>query len=259
MTTSQGKWIPIDASRRLVLDVLHYSASVPCFPVEKWFCLEEVTRLRQQAATRISWTVLFAKAYGRVAAELPALRRIYCRWPWPHYFEAPHSVATIAMNRPCDGVDRLFWARLQSPETTSLVKLQQQLNAFQSKPVEEVFHRHLLMARLPSPVRRLFWWLRLNTAARKRARRMGTFGMSTLAGQGVYNRLHPHFLTSSLTYGPLQSDGTLLSTLLCDHRVLDGITAAKAINRLEEVLCGDIADELRGLAGPAAVERRQCA
>jgi hypothetical protein len=259
MTTTQGKWIPVDASRRLVLDVLHYSASVPCFPVEKWFHLAEVGRLRHQAATRISWTVLFAKAYGRVAAELPALRRFYCKWPWPRFYEAPHSVATIAMNRPHDGVDRLFWARLQSPESTSLVELQQQLHAFQSKPVEEIFHRHLLMARLPKPVRRLFWWLRLNAAVQKRARRMGTFGMSTLAREGVYNRLHPHFLTSSLSYGPLQSDGTLLATLLCDHRVLDGITAAKAINRLEEVLCGEIAVELRRLADPAAVVRRQCA
>lgn len=244
---SQGRWLPLDASRRLVLDVLHYSAAVPCFPVEKLLSLEHVARLRSDSATRISWTVLFAKAYARVAGEVPALRRVYLRWPWPHLYEYPTSVATIAVNREHHGIDRLFWARLQQPENCSLEKLQKSLDKFQHEDVKQVFWRHLIMGRLPTAVRRTLWWLRLNTAARKRARRMGTFGMSTLAGQGVYNRLPPHFLTSNLSYGPLQPDGTMWVTLLCDHRVLDGVTAARAINRLEEVLCGPIANELKKL------------
>ncbi len=243
----QGRWLPLDASRRLVLDVLHYSAAVPCFPVEKLLSLEHVAQLRSAAATRVSWTTVFAKAYARVACELPALRRVYLRWPWPHLYQYPASVATIAVNRESDGEDRLFWARLQHPETCSLVELQESLAAYQTADVEQVFWRHLAMGRLPTPVRRLLWWLRLNTAPRKRALRMGTFGISTLAGQGVYNRLHPHFLTSSLTYGPLQPDGTMWVTLLCDHRVLDGVAAARAINRLEQILCGEIADELAAL------------
>ena len=223
---SEGRWLPLDASRRLVLDVLHYSAAVPCFPVEKQLSLEHVARLRSDSATRISWTVLFAKAYARVAGEVPALRRVYLRWPWPHLYEYPTSVATIAVNREHHGVDQLFWARLQQPENCSLAKLQTSLDKFQNEDVEQIFWRHLIMGRLPTAVRRTLWWLRLNTAARKRVRRMGTFGMSTLASQGVYNRLHPHFLTSSLSYGPLQPDGTMWVTLLCDHRVLDGVTAA---------------------------------
>ena len=48
-------------------------------------------------------------------------------------------MATIAVNREWAGVDRLFWARLQHPETTSLVDLQKQLDAFQSQPVDEMF------------------------------------------------------------------------------------------------------------------------
>ena len=250
----KGRRLPVDASRRLVLDVLHYAASVPCFPVEKRLSLGQLADRRRAAATRVSWTVLFAKAYGLVSCELPALRRVYLRWPWPHFYEYPQSVATIAVNREWAGVDRLFWARLQHPETTSLVDLQKQLDAFQTQPVDEIFRRHLLMGRLPTPVRRLLWWARLSAAPRQRARRVGTFGMSTLAGQGVYNRLHPHFLTSSLTFGPLQPDGTLLATLLCDHRVLDGVTAARAINRLEETLCGTIADQLAELHRERTVE-----
>ena len=72
--------------------------------------------------------------------------------------------------------------------------------------------------------------------------------MSTLAGQGVLNRGHQTFLTSSLTYGPLDEQGRVVVTLLCDHRVVDGIVAAQALAGLETALKGPIADEMRALA-----------
>jgi len=37
-------------------------------------------------------------------------------------------------------------------------------------------------------------------------------------------------------------------TVIADHRVLDGVTAARALARLEEVMTGPIAAELRRLA-----------
>ncbi len=257
---SEGRRLGIDESRRLVLDVLHYSADVPCFPVEQLMDMRQVARLRSQTNSRISWTVLFAKAYGRVACEIPLLRRAYLAWPWPHLFEYSGSVATIAVNRQYRGDNRLFWARLPRPEESSLLDLQHQLERFQTAPVEQVFDRHLLMSRLPTLARRILWWSRLNLAPRQRARRIGTFGMSSMAGLGVYNRLHPHFLTSSLSFGPLQDDGGMLVSVLCDHRVLDGVPAAQAINRLEEVLRGEIAEELGTLIRrPAATDRRKSA
>ncbi len=256
---NNGQWISVDASRRLILDVLHLSASVPCFPVEKWFALDEVRRRRMEVPRRISWPVLFAKAYGQVAREIPELRRVYQRWPWPHFYQYQHSVATIAVHRVHANIDHLFWARLSRPEATPLDELQKQLDTYQTQPVQEIFRRHLLMARFPTPLRRLLWWFRLNTAPRQRARRMGTFGMSTLAGQGVYNRLHPHFLTSSLSYGPLQPDGRLLVTLLCDHRVLDGALAARAINRLEQMFHQEIAEELAHIGRRDSAKAQRCA
>ena len=72
--------------------------------------------------------------------------------------------------------------------------------------------------------------------------------MSTLAGQGVLNRGHQTFLTSSLTYGPVDERGWVVVTLLCDHRVVDGMVAAQALADLEAALRGPIAEELRALA-----------
>jgi hypothetical protein len=91
----------------------------------------------------------------------------------------------------------------------------------------------------------MLWGWTLNVAGGKRHRRVGTFSLSTLAGQGSLNRGHPSILTTSLTYGPLDERGEMVVTLLCDHRVLDGVAAARAVNALREVMCGQIADELR--------------
>ena len=59
---------------------------------------------------------------------------------------------------------------------------------------------------------------------------------------------HPSVLTSSLTYGPLDERGCSVVTLLCDHRVLDGVPAAAALADLEETLRGQVCGELALLA-----------
>ncbi|MFM8706586.1 MAG: hypothetical protein ACKOHK_00430, partial [Planctomycetia bacterium] len=98
----------------------------------------------------------------------------------------------------------------------------------------------------------LRWHVR--SAARKRPRRIGTFSLSTLAGMGATNRFHPTICTPSLSYAPLDAEGRCLVTLIADHRVLDGAVVARALARLEEVLCHDLLAELRGLpaVSPAA-------
>jgi hypothetical protein len=74
--------------------------------------------------------------------------------------------------------------------------------------------------------------------------------MSSLAGQQALNRFHPTLLATSLTFGPLDERARALVTLVCDHRVLDGALAARALRALEEQMHGMIADELRALQSP---------
>ena len=85
----------------------------------------------------------------------------------------------------------------------------------------------------------------MRSAAAKRATRIGTFSLSTLAGFSATNRFHPTICTTSLSYGPLDDEGRCLVTVIADHRVLDGATVAKALARLEEVLATEIVAELR--------------
>ncbi|HZZ71457.1 MAG TPA: hypothetical protein VFE24_04340 [Pirellulales bacterium] len=182
-----------------------------------------------------------------MAAEIPCLRQAYLRWPWPHVYQHHGSVGMLAMNREFEGSERICWGRFLQPEGASLAQIQAQLDDYQSSPVEQIFKRQVFLSRLPWPLRRLIWWLNLNLFVSKRWKRVGTFSVSSLAGQGAINRFHFTVLSSSLTYAPVAEEGTCLVTLICDHRLIDGTIAAAALSKLEQTLNGEIAAELRAL------------
>jgi hypothetical protein len=107
----------------------------------------------------------------------------------------------------------------------------------------------------------LLWQVALNSSGRRRAKLLGTFGISVVAGLGAagLHLLSP--LTTAINYGVFEADGSLDVRMTYDHRVMDGGTAARLLGELEEVLCGEITAELRELAAdddeePAAYPRR---
>lgn len=237
----------LSRQRLLVADVVAAARKVPTFPVERLMSLGMIEPLRAGTATRIGWAAIFSKAYAIVARDVPMLRSWYVPGLWPRAAISGVSVATISINRRVGDEDQLYWAHLPSPDERTLVEVQAAIDQAVREPVETVFRRQLELAMLPGWLRRwvLFW--NLHAPSAKRAKRMGTFSISTLAGLGAFNRQHPSPLTTSLAYGPLDASGNCLVTLLADHRLLDGAPVARVLARLEEVLCGAIVDELRGM------------
>jgi hypothetical protein len=221
---------------------------VPTFPVEQTFELAELARQRRVSSVRISWTVLFLKAFALAARTRLELRQAFIPWPWSHVCEYEQSVAAVAIQRQHAGEPHLCWGRFPAPETASLVELQQALDRYQHEPVEQIFRRQLRFSRFPTWLRRMAWRIGLYLDVAKRGKRFGTFSVSSLAGQGTLNRFHPSIHTASLTYGPLDKEGRCLVTLICDHRLLDGVAAAAALHGLRDALLGEIAEELRDLA-----------
>jgi hypothetical protein len=245
---AKAHWLPLASDRTLVCDLAHFAKQVPLFPVERTIDLSEVAARRAASQPRIAWSILFLKAYALVAANHPLLRRAYVPWPWPHFVEWTDSTAMLALTRDYQGGPRLFWAGFTAPDSRRLRELNGHLRWYQSQPVEVMFKKQLQFSRLPLALRRLIWWWNLNVVGSKRAARLGTFSMSSLAGQGALNRGHPTVLASSLTYGPLDEQGRALVTLLCDHRVLDGLHAAAALSDLAAVLQNEICRELGRLS-----------
>jgi hypothetical protein len=242
----RARRVRLSRNRALVGDVVHFASRIPRFAVDRLMSVSDVSELRHQTAPRISWSVLFLKAYSLVAADCRALRQAYISWPWGHLVEMPHSVGMVAINRRDDELneDRLCWGRFIRPEQQSLVELQEALDGYQREPIAEVFRRQMQHSKWPTALRRLVWWINLNLVVKSRARRVGTFSMSSLAGLGAWNRSHPAIHTTSLTFGPLDEQDRMLVTLICDHRVLDGALAARVLAELETALRGPIASEL---------------
>lgn len=261
----------LDGQRRLVGDIVRLSQRVPTFPVDRVMDLAALDRARSAAVPRIGWAALFIKAYALVARDRPALRSWYVPWrvlvPWrrPSWATSPVSVASLAMSRPRvdDGrgtspadlaldPDALWWARIREPDRLTLPEIQAAIRHHATAPVEEVFKRQIELGTVPGPLRRLILRWNAHAPTRKRALRVGTFSVSTLAGEGCANARHPSFLATSLTWTPLDERGRSTVTLLADHRILDGVPVARALLALEETLRGPITSELGSLAPPSS-------
>jgi len=241
-----------DGHRGCVADVALLARGIPLFPVDRWCHLAELAAARSSCSYRIGWAAIFLKAYGKVVRQTPALRSWFLPGLRPRLATTNQNVATVAVNRSEDGSERLCWGRLDRPEELPLLAIQQFIDDCGHKPIEDMFKRQLELEMLPGWLRRLV--LRWNHRSRstKRAARLGTYSLSTLAGLGGSNRFHPTLCTTSLSYQPLEPDGRCLVTLIADHRVVDGALVARSLAQLETILQHDLVSELHSLAAPSA-------
>jgi hypothetical protein len=240
--------------RRFVGDLMHYAARVPTVSIQRRMQLAPVLAARQAAVPRPSWCAIFTKAYSFVAAARPELRRVYMPFPWPHLYEHPVNIATIAVERHLEEEDALFFAHLRAPEGQGLLELDSALRRLKEEPIDSIpFYRRMRrLSGLPWPLRRLAWWLALNLSGHRRARLLGTFGVSVVAGLGASTLYLLSPLTTTLNYGAVLEDGSVDVRLLFDHRVVDGATIARALDHLERILKCEILAELRYFEGLAA-------
>jgi hypothetical protein len=251
--TQRPRRMRIPRSRRLTIDLLHYRAKVPTCAHDRSCDFRGVAAARQRCPSRISWSMIFIKAFGLVAARYPVLRQMYLSWPWPHIYQHPTSVAMVATHRDFLDEPWLFWSRFNRPEGRSLLDLQAALERYQTAPVEEVFPWQFQLSGLPTPVRRLLWSWTFNVGGPARVRRSGTFFLTTIAGQGAEIQHPPAFLTANATYGPIDEHGKSRVTIAYDHRLMDGRLVAGVLADIEAALSGPIVAELDSIsAGQAA-------
>ena len=78
-------------------------------------------------------------------------------------------------------------------------------------------------------------------------RRSGTFFLTTIAGHGAEIQHPPAFLTSNVTYGPIDERGKSRVTIAYDHRLMDGRLVANVLAEIEAALSGPIANELESI------------
>ena len=254
----RGKPLRLSLPRRMVIDMLHFASRVPTVPVQRSMSLAPLVLARNACADRPSWSAIFTKAYALTAREFPELRRAYVKFPWPHLYEYPASVASIVCQREYQGEPGLFPLLVKEPAELPLGDLSRLIRHAMAAPFDEVknFRRALKIGRLPRPLRRLLWWLALNLG-RQRANRAGTFAVSVYSALGAES-LHPLSLwTTLLNYGPIATDGKVNVRVIYDHRTLDGATVARALACLDNKLSVAILEELAQMKAEPGKNRAQ--
>jgi len=223
----RGAAKPISLARRFIIDFMH--ASVPHVAIKRTMNLERLVKARRER-----W-----------------LRTFYIAWPWPHFYEVPKSVAMIAIVRDDFERDATFILRIGAADEYSLTDLEAIIQRGSNLPLEDQpsMKRLLRLTRLPLPLRRLIWTVGLNIG-RQRANYFGTFGVTSLVALGSETVAARTPGPAFITYGFVRSDYTMELLLHWDHRIYDGVLAARALRDLEDVLNTVIAEELLAGASP---------
>ena len=254
----RGRPLRLSLPRRMVIDMLHFASRVPTVPVQRCMSLAPLVVARNVCADRPSWSAIFTKAYALTAREFPELRRAYVKFPWPHLYEYPASVASIVCQREYRGEPGLLPFLVKDPAELSLSELSRLIRHAMTAPVDDVrnFRRAVKIGRLPRPLRRLLWWLALNLG-RQRANHVGTFALSVYSALGAES-LHPLSLwTTLVNYGPIAADGKVNVRVIYDHRTLDGATVARALVCLDNKLSVAILEELAQMKAEPGNNRAQ--
>jgi hypothetical protein len=246
MPEPKGRSLPLSGPRRFILDMMHYASKVPSVPVGLSMNLGPLAEARRSHPLRPSWAVLFLKGFGIVCDAHPPLRRALLSVPHLRLYEHPFSIASLAMEREHEGEPVIVVGLFRAPERQSIAELQKSLDEYRTWPIEKVgfFRQMLRISGYPAPIRRFLWWSTLHVSGPKRAKRLGTFGLSSYGSLGAesYHPISP--LTTTLTYGPIDPGGRVTVKLIYDHRILDGAQIARRLGDLEAALLGPVRDEL---------------
>lgn len=246
MAAAVGRILPISLGRRIICDVLHFGMKVPRVTVQREMNLSRLAAAREYAQPRPSWCSIFTKAYAKVVAHRPDLRRALLTFPWERLVEYDAVSADVAVELRLGLENTVFFAQLKRPDAAALVDIDEHLSACKEKPIERMrrLRRALMLARFPRCVRRLVWWALLNVSAYKRSRYFSTFGVTSVAGRGgdLVSPLAP--CITILHYGNVDPKGKVTVRLTFDHRAMDGTAPARALKEMEHVLNTDIQEEV---------------
>lgn len=261
MHESKGSNLPITGPRRFIIDLVHFARQVPSTPVSRVVNVAPLFEARVEHPSRPSWAVLFMKAYALVGAQHPPLRRALLQFPWPRLYEHPWMNCALAIERSYQEEPGVFVGLFRAPELQTIVQLQDALTWYKHQPLESVgiYRQALRVSRAPQSIRRLLWWSTLNVSGFKRAKRFGTFGLTSYGSLGAES-LHPISpLTTTLTFGPIAPSGDVVIKLIYDHRVLDGAYIARRLRDIEEALHGAVLGELRAARAAGRAEAASAA
>src|SRR6478735_2009356 len=118
-----GRHIRLSVARRMIADFLWAASDGGRVSVTRQVAFRDLMAVRSRLEATPSWTAMFVKGFALVAAEMPELRRIYLRMPWPHLYEYVDSTVCVMHERLIMGDLGLLPLRFHQPNTVALQEL----------------------------------------------------------------------------------------------------------------------------------------
>ena len=240
----RGTYKKISLPRRLIGDLMHASMDVPRVSVRRTLHIGPLVKARAAQVQRPGWSTIIAKAYAIAARNDPTFRTLYVKWPWPHFYEVPRSVAMVAIVRNDFDEQAVHFLKIGEPDGRPLAEIDDNIRHGKEAPLSEIpsLNRLMQVSRLPRPLRRLIWAFALNIG-RQRSNHAGTFAITSIASFGIetVTALFPG--PCLISYG-LVRDNTMEIIFHWDHRIYDGVPVGSILDRMQAVMNGEIADEI---------------
>ncbi|MSQ93643.1 MAG: hypothetical protein EXR98_03700 [Gemmataceae bacterium] len=253
MSESIGHGVKMSRARRFICDLLHAGMQVPLVTIQKDMNVADLIAARKGADPRPSWCAIFTKAYGKMVASRPDMRRACLTVPWLRMFEYHATSADVTIEVNHEGENCLAFVKVRKPESLPLLEFDRIIAAAWAKPMKlHSFQDALFLARFPQWLRRFALWFILNVSGRLRARYFSTFGVTSVGNWGVESVKPIAPAISILQYGAIAPDGKVSIRMTYDHRVLDGSGPSTALNEMEQFLKTEILAEVKALPAVGA-------
>jgi hypothetical protein len=253
MSLPQGHTLSLSRGRRMVSDILHLARGIPLVKVERQISIPEVAEARDLAAPKPGWYPVLLKSFALACMRLPELRRSVLTVPYTRLYQHACTVASVTIEREIDGEPAVFFFHVREPERKPLSQIHDRFQRVKTEPLEKVpdFRRSLSLLRFPRPIRRFIQNVGMFWGGPWREKYGGTFAASSTLAAGATLTLPCTPLSSVFTFDEVKPDGRMTLHLAWDHRVFDGMTAARGLVETERMLRGPILAELHSLARPA--------
>src|SRR5438105_3848088 len=103
MPSERGRFVPMSLPRKWMTDLLYFASKVRTVAVTRTLRVRALADARKSGERSVGWGALLTKGLGIVSTRVPELRWAYMPYPWPHFYEAPYSVASVVVHRVFDG------------------------------------------------------------------------------------------------------------------------------------------------------------
>ena len=135
MSDTTGRTVPLSLGRRVVGDFVFAAMKLPLVTFQKDMNVSALVAAREYAQPRPSWCAIFTKAYAKVVAATPALRRVALTFPWERMFEYDETTADVVAEVPAADEKQVVNIPLRQPENCPLPAIDDIVASYRKEPM----------------------------------------------------------------------------------------------------------------------------